>query len=163
MKLKVSVSSPLITDLFFPNFRLLFWVFDTQLTLGRHTADWVECQLNPASQQAKSVRACVLSVSALHPPRWKSKQRKRDSCEKLKLLKIRNLIFDRFLGFSDSERESYSYYWFTEIGRRDITKLRRFFEMKIRTEGKIFRFYFCQFFLSIYSRSQKEIALFNQT
>ena len=66
-----------------------------------------------------------------------------------------------FLGFS--EKESYSYYWFTKIGRSDTTKSRKFFEMKIRTEeGEIFHFYFCQFFLSIYRRSQGEIAL-NQT
>ena len=42
-------------------------------------------------------------------------------------------------------------------------KSRNFFEMKIRTEeGEILHFYFCQFFLPIYRRSQVEIAL-NQT
>ena len=149
------MSLPLITD-FSSKSRstvLSFW----------HKADWVkfiECQLNPASQ-ANSVRACVLSVSALHPPRRKSKQRKGDSC-RCEKLKFRNLyMFDRFLGFS--EKESISYYWFTKIGRSDTTKSRNFFEMKIRTEdGEIFHFYFCQFFLSIYRRSQEEIAL-NQT
>ena len=147
----------------------MFWVFDTKLNLGRLTAYWVECQLNPASQ-ANSVRACVLSVPALHPKLSSGVLtlslsftfpfvRKCDSCEKLK---IRNLyMFDRFLGFS--EKESYSYYWFTKIGRSDTTKSRKIFEMKIRTEeGEIFHFYFCQFFLSIYRRSQGEIAL-NQT
>ena len=132
----------------------MFWVFDTKLNLGRLTAYWVECQLNPASQ-ANSVRACVLSVSALHNPRRKSKQRKDDSC-RCEKLKFRNLyMFDRFLGFSEKG--------FTKIGRSDTTKSRNFFEMKIRTEeGVIFHFYFCQFFLSIYRRSQVEIAL-NQT
>ena len=69
MKLKVSVSSPLITFFSISDNTVLTFEFLTQswtYWLGRLTAYWVECQLNPAGQ-ANSVPAGVLSVPALHP------------------------------------------------------------------------------------------------